>query len=79
MANLVEGGDTPLLSHQALQDIGFSIAAYPLTLLSSAMRAMQSALESMQQGRHPESLLSFEELRRIVGFDDYYRMENRYR
>jgi len=79
MANLVEGGDTPLLSHQALEDIGFSIAAYPLTLLSSAMRAMQSALEMMQQGRHPESLLSFEELRRIVGFDDYYRMEGRYR
>ncbi len=79
MANLVEGGDTPLLDHATLAEIGFSIAAYPLTLLSSAMRAMEEALEAMKAGDHPDRLLEFPELRRIVGFDDYYDMEARYR
>ena len=40
MANIVEGGLTPELSIEALQAIGYSLAAYPLTLLAAAMRAM---------------------------------------
>ena len=78
MANLVEGGDTPLLSHTTLEQIGFSIAAYPLTLLSSAMLAMQQSLLTMKSGRHPEQLMDFAELRKIVGFEEYYEMESRY-
>jgi 2-methylisocitrate lyase-like PEP mutase family enzyme len=79
MANLVEGGATPLLPPEVLADIGYRIAAYPLTLLSAAMKAMNDALAEMKQGRHPESqLLSFSELRRQVGFDDYYEAESRY-
>lgn len=79
MANLVEGGDTPLLPHAALKDIGFSIAAYPLTLLSSAMLSMRNALEVMKKGSHPETVMDFAELRDIVGFDQYYEIEKRYR
>ena len=79
MVNLVEGGDTPLLPHSELEQIGFAIAAYPLTLLSSAMLAMQQALQVMQQGNHPQQLMDFAELRNIVGFDEYYEMEARYR
>lgn len=79
MANLVEGGDTPMLAHAELEQIGFSIAAYPLTLLSSAMHSIKQALETMKAGRHPEQLMDFAELRNIVGFDDYYDLEKRYR
>ena len=78
MANLVEGGDTPLLPHQSLEQIGFSIAAYPLTLLSSSMLAMQQSLLAMKSGKHPEQLMDFAELRKTVGFQDYYEMESRY-
>ena len=79
MVNLVEGGDTPLLSHAELAEIGFSIAAYPLTLLSAAMRAIRDALQDMRTGRNPPQLLEFAELCRIVGFDDYATIEERYR
>ena len=78
LANLVEQGETPLLSPAVLQEIGYKLAAYPLTLLSTAMRAMEQALADFKAGRHPESILSFAELRERVGFEDYYAEEERY-
>jgi 2-methylisocitrate lyase-like PEP mutase family enzyme len=78
MANLVEQGHTPLLPPDVLQDIGYQIAAYPLTIMSAAMRAMRDALQAMKEGRHPQELLDFAELRQVVGFDDYYAEEERY-
>jgi 2-methylisocitrate lyase-like PEP mutase family enzyme len=71
MANLVEQGDTPLLSPAQLEELGYAIAAYPLTLLSAAMKAMIESLVAFKSGRHPDGLLEFDQLREIVGFDDY--------
>jgi 2-methylisocitrate lyase-like PEP mutase family enzyme len=73
MANMVEQGDTPLCPPDELESMGFKIAAYPLTLISSAAYAMQSALADLQQGRTPRQMLDFSELRKTVGFDDYDR------
>lgn len=79
MANMVEGGATPLLPPARLEELGFRLAAYPLTLMSAAMKAMQASLAAFRDGRHPgELVLDFGELRRIVGFDDYYEAETRY-
>lgn len=78
MANMVEGGETPIPSPAELQDIGFAVAAYPLTLMSAAMRAMLEALEGLKGDTHPDNILDFSELRRRVGFDDYYAEEGRY-
>jgi 2-methylisocitrate lyase-like PEP mutase family enzyme len=71
LANLVEGGDTPVLPPPRLEELGFRIAAYPLTLLSAAARAMQEALGSLARGEPPQRLLGFAELRELVGFDAY--------
>ena len=79
MANLVEQGDTPLLSPARLEALGYAIAAYPLTLLSAAMNAMMQSLAAFKAGRHPEGLLEFSALREIVGFDDYDEESVRYR
>ncbi len=78
MANLVEGGDTPILRPERLEEIGYKIAAYPLTLLSAATRAMLDALASMASGEAPKRLLEFGRLRELVGFDDYDRHSQRY-
>ena len=79
LANMLEEGDTPLLPPAQLQDIGYAVAAYPLTLLSASMRAMQDALAAMKDGRHPDDrLLAFDELRRLVGFEDYDAEAARY-
>jgi 2-methylisocitrate lyase-like PEP mutase family enzyme len=79
MANLVEDGDTPLLAPDRLAEIGYKIAAYPLTLLSASMRAMQSALAEFAAGTHPTQLMSFADLRECVGFSDYDAESSRYR
>jgi 2-methylisocitrate lyase-like PEP mutase family enzyme len=80
MANLVEGGDTPLLPPARLQALGYRIAAYPLTLLSVAVRAVGAALEQMRVGRHPAEgeRVSFESLRELVGFPAYDAATKRY-
>lgn len=79
MANIVEGGETPDLPHDELRDIGYSIAAYPLTLMAAAMQAMVGALDALREDRgRAERLMDFAELRRRIGFDDYYEVSSRY-
>jgi 2-methylisocitrate lyase-like PEP mutase family enzyme len=78
MANMVEGGDTPVLPPKQLEEIGYRIAAYPLTLLSASAAAMIRALEKLRGGETPQELLPFAELRRLVGFDAYDRERARY-
>ena len=78
MANLLEGGETPLLPPRELEALGYRIAAYPLTLLSAATRAMQDALAALDRGEAPPGLLDFTTLRRLLGFDDYDAEQARY-
>jgi 2-methylisocitrate lyase-like PEP mutase family enzyme len=70
MANMLEGGITPLLTPERLQAMGFDLVAYPLTLLSTAAFAMRQALVELQAGRTPARMLHFEELKALVGFGD---------
>lgn len=44
LANMLEDGLTPVLPPAELQALGYTIAAYPLTLMSSAIKAMRGAL-----------------------------------
>ena len=78
MANMVEQGETPILAPDRLEQIGFKLVAYPLTLLSAGVRAMQDALAAMKRGETPPRLLDFTSLRKLVGFDAYYEEEARY-
>ena len=78
LANMVEGGETPVLPPARLAALGYRIAAYPLTLLSAATRAMQDALASLARGETPARLLEFAELRALVGFDVYDAELERY-
>lgn len=80
VANMLEGGQTPILPPAELEDMGFAIAAYPLACLSAAMRAIIDTLAQLKAGKdHTGALMPFEELRARVGFDDYYAGEDKYR
>jgi 2-methylisocitrate lyase-like PEP mutase family enzyme len=71
MANMVEDGMTPLLPAERLGQIGYRIAAYPLTLLSCAVHAMRVALTELKAGQSPSYRVDFKTLRDIVGFNAY--------
>ncbi|KAI3952480.1 hypothetical protein MKW92_035550 [Papaver armeniacum] len=81
MANMLEGGGkTPILNPTELEQMGFKIVAYPLSLIGVSVRAMQDALTAIKGGRLPPpgSLPSFEELKETLGFNAYYEEEKVY-
>lgn len=82
MANMLEGGGkTPILSPSELQEIGYKLVGYPLSLIGVSIRAMEDALIAIKGGRIPPpgSLPSFDEIKETVGFNDYYEEEERYK
>jgi len=78
MANMVEGGATPILPPGRLEEIGYKIAAYPLTLLSAAVLAMRRALADLGRGQTPAQREDFDNLKRILGFPEYDALLGRY-
>jgi 2-methylisocitrate lyase-like PEP mutase family enzyme len=81
MANMIDGGKTPILPPAELERIGYRIAAYPLVLLSAAIVAMNQALTALRHGdttARPAEL-TFERLQAAVGFPAYWDAEQRYR
>jgi 2-methylisocitrate lyase-like PEP mutase family enzyme len=71
MANMIEGGATPVLAPRDLEDIGYKLVAYPVTLLEAAVDAMKRALSALDGHGTMPPLVDFDELKRVVGFDDY--------
>ena len=81
MANIIDGGKTPILSPHELTRVGYKLAAYPLVLLSAAIAAMTQALAALAPNataaRPPE--LTFTQLQAIVGFPAYWDAETQYK
>ena len=77
MANMLQQGRTPLLPLEQLQKIGYQIVAYPLTLISTAVQAMQQALVDLKNSRYPEHI-GFDELKKVIGFPEYDKEEKKY-
>jgi 2-methylisocitrate lyase-like PEP mutase family enzyme len=78
MANMVEQGDTPVLSPQELGEIGYKIVIHPLTLLMAGMKAMEDVLTQFKDGTYSEDAYDFSHLRDVVGFPEYYEAEKKY-
>jgi len=78
MANMIEHGKTPILPAAQLENIGYKIAVYPLTLLNVSIAAMREALSALREGRQPDQVMDFESLKSAVGFPGYYAEEARY-
>src|SRR5262247_190793 len=79
LANLIEGGKTPLLSPPQLEAIGYTIAVYPLTMLNVSIRAMREALGQLRAGQRAAAAMDFDALKSAVGFPEYYKEEAKYR
>ncbi|KAK9835898.1 hypothetical protein WJX74_010534 [Apatococcus lobatus] len=82
MANMLEGGRTPLLPAEQLHEMGFKLVAYPLSLLGAYVQSMQQTLQLLHQGGPetfpPSRLPSFETLQAAVGFPEYLKGAENY-
>ncbi|KAI4334767.1 hypothetical protein L6164_013477 [Bauhinia variegata] len=81
LANMLEGGGkTPIFNPLELEEIGYKLVVYPLSLMGVSIRAMQDSLTAIKGGRIPPpgSMPSFEEIKEILGFNTYYEEEKRY-
>ncbi len=72
-ANMVEGGKTPILTARELQDIGYSIATFPLSSLYAAAYGVRFVMETLfKTGTTStcfEKMITFEEFNSLVGLD----------
>lgn len=69
MANLIEGGKTPLLKAQVLQELGYRLAAYPCGSLYAAVRALQKWAAYLKENQTVDGFFS---AGNMLDFDEYY-------
>jgi len=78
MANMVEQGSSPFLTPPKLEEIGYKIAIYPVSLMLASITASLRVLSTLNEGHDTDANASFKELQEIVGFPDYYEDEKKY-
>ncbi len=81
LANMVEGGETPFLEEEDLQELGFKIGLYPVTLLLSVANTLAQQLSLMKKNDHStiqKQQWTFQQLKDMVGFPGYHTMQEKY-
>jgi len=80
VANMLEGGITPILKPAVLGEIGYRIALYGITLLLRITKTMQLALADLKSGdlKLVGSGTPFEEYTKIVGIERWRGIEQQF-
>lgn len=82
VANMIEGGRTPLLSEAELHDLGFDLIVTPLTALFAAAKAVREVLALLRREgtirEHQDRVVSFTEFEPIVDLQSHRALEERY-
>ena len=83
LANMIEGGRTPIPTFDELEQLGFAIALYPLGPLYAAARAVKSYLQALKAAGSPAGkigeMITFDEFNQIVGLPEYHELETRFK
>jgi 2-methylisocitrate lyase-like PEP mutase family enzyme len=82
VANMIEGGRTPVLPKDRMADLGFHLILYPLTGLFAAARAMEAMYRRLKadgttlgdEGR----LMSFAEFNELIGAEERHALAERF-
>jgi 2,3-dimethylmalate lyase len=83
VANMLERGATPLMGPQELRDLGFDLIVWPLAPLYSAAKSLNEVYTTLRrEGTTVEildRLMHFDEFNRIVGLEEKYQLDDKYR
>ena len=82
MANMANGGNTPILPAKTLKDIGYSIAIFPAMTSLAAAAAAEAALINLKENGTSLSpnipLFSFTEFNQLIGFQKVWDFEKKW-
>jgi len=82
VANMLEGGKTPVLPASQLAEMGFQLILYPLTALYAAARAIGSLYQKLRTDGttlgEEQRLMTFSEFNALIGVDEKYALAERF-
>ena len=82
LANMADGGRTPIRPAAELQDIGFQLAIFPAMTGLAAAAAIEAALRNLKATGTSLSedvpLFGFDRFNRLVGFEEVWAFERRW-
>ena len=82
MANMVEGGKTPILTTKELQDIGYSVVCIPNATVYTttwALKQLWTGLKENGTTNHwVDNMIYFDDFNKFIGLDKIRRLESDY-
>ncbi len=82
VANMIEGGKTPVLPKEQLVELGFQIILYPLAGLFSAAKVMEEIFRKLQQQGttlgDEQRLMTFSEFNQLIGVEEKYALAEKF-
>jgi 2-methylisocitrate lyase-like PEP mutase family enzyme len=80
MANMANGGLTPVPDADVLEEIGYAFAIYPSLTSLVAAGAMETALRDLKErGKgEPEGIFDFKEFCSMIGFEEVWEFERKW-
>jgi methylisocitrate lyase len=83
VANMLERGVTPLMGPQELRDLGFELVVWPLAPLYSVAKSLAEVYGTLRREGTTtdilDRLMPFDEFNRIVGLEEKYQLDEKYR
>ncbi|MDP4127182.1 MAG: isocitrate lyase/PEP mutase family protein [Bacillota bacterium] len=82
LANMVEGGRTPLLSSKELEELGFNLVIFPTASTYIAAQAIKNLMEEIRDKGTTKDLMGqmipFEEFNQFIGLTEIRQLESKY-
>jgi methylisocitrate lyase len=83
VANMIEGGRTPIISQSKLHNLGFKIILYPLSVLFSNTFATFQMLRELKKfgatRKSEKRMVNFDQFNDLVELSKYKKLEKQYR
>lgn len=82
MANMVEGGKTPLYAAQELEDMGFAVVVFPLSSIYATAFTVRCLMEELYRTGttrgYLEHMITFDDFNRLIGLENVRETEALY-
>ena len=82
LANMVEGGRTPLLTTAQLQELGFKLVIFPTASTYTTCKAMTDLMQGLKQHQSTaplmHNMLTFEQFNNLIGLPEIRQHEAEY-